>query len=362
MVKKFKSLRPNLGASCLNHDRPKRFLAGDKICAVAALCAFLPGLASLPAAAAVPSVPLETQLKALRDYDILLGSLALRLTTANAALCTELMPGTGAVLHASNQYPATIAGPVKAVFGFSGPLAIEGVAPDSPAARAGLIANDTLLGVGVGAGSLTPLAPDGDGKPDTLVRDAFEDQLVLLPTQARQLWRVRRSGTELTISLAPIPACRARFEIVAGNSLTARNDGRLIQLSARYFARYGADELAVVVAHELAHTVLAHRRRLAAAGVSKGLLAEFGRSGRLNRQVEREADRLSVHLLRNAGYDPGLAPLFWDRFGTALGGGGAHDSPRKRAQLMRAEIAAIPVGAPVPYLPPLLALRDQPLK
>jgi predicted Zn-dependent protease len=120
--------------------------------------------------------------------------------------------------------------------------------------------------------------------------------------------------------------------------------------------------LAVIVAHELAHSVLAHRRRLAAAGVSKGLLAEFGRNGRLNRQVEREADRLSVHLLRNAGYDPQLAPTFWDKRGRQLGSSGIHDSPKQRARLMRDEIATIPSDAPRPFLPPMLTLRDQPLK
>lgn len=351
-MKKFKSLCPNLGATCLNHDGLSRglfqFLGAGLL------------LLALPSAglAAQPPVPVESQLKALRNYDNLLAALAFRLTTTNAALCNQTMPATGALLHSRNQYPASLDAPVMALFGFPSALAVEGVVAGSPAAAAGLTANDGVLGVG----AVVPPTADGDGKPDTLVRDAFEDQLVMLPPDAPQIWRLWRNGAEQTVTLAPIPACRARFEIVPGNSLDARNDGRLIQLSARYFASFSPDELAVLVAHELAHTVLAHRRRLAAAGVSKGLLAEFGRSGRLNRQVEREADRLSVHLLRNAGYDPALAPMFWERHGKAIGSGGIHDSPKKRAQLLRWEIAAIPVGARLPYLPPMLVLRDQPLK
>lgn len=351
-MNKFKSLCPNLGASCVNRDGLSRRVAISV--AIGLLIATTP----VPAFAAPPPVPLETQLKALRDYDILLGTLALRLATANAALCDQTMPATGVILHARSQYPPAIDGPVNAVFGFASPLAIEGVVIDSPAARAGLLANDGLLAVGL----LVPLALDSDGKPDPQMRYAFEDQLVLLPPAAAQVWRVRRGVAELTITVAPIPACRTRFEIIPGGSLTARNDGRLIQLSSRYFSSFSADELAVVVAHELAHSVLAHRRRLAAAGVSKGLLAEFGRSGRLNRAVEREADRLSVYLLHNAGYDPQLAPRFWDQHGKQLGSGGVHDSPKRRAQLLRAEIAAIPAAAPLPYLPPMLALRDQPFK
>lgn len=327
--------------------------------------AVLAGLLLLPAgwaAASESSDPLSSALLHLRDQDSLLAGIVGRLSTANAALCDRQMPTTGTVLHAYNQYSPALAPSVKALFGFAAPLSIELVLPGSAADVAGLRANDGVLSVA----GIAPLSEDGDGKPDTKVRDGFENRLIELPPNAPQVWHVLRGGRDLELVVTPQPACRVRFEIVPGNSLTARNDGVLVQLSARYFERLRADELAVVVAHELAHGVLAHRRRLVAAGVSKGLLAEFGRNGRLNRAVEREADRLSVHLLRNAGYDPASAPRFWDEHGGELGGGllrsRVYDSPRDRAALMRLEIAAIPVSAPVPYLPPLLAARDQPLK
>ncbi len=362
LVKKFKTPIANDGATCVNRDGPR--VTGLSALRGRVTALVLAGLlAATPLEAALAATPsIEAQLLALQAHDSKLGQIALRLTVANAALCEQHMPGTGAVLHAREQYPASIGAAVEAQFGFATPLAIEAIVPASPAARAGLLPGDGVLAVG----QLAPPAPDGDGKPDTLVRDGFEDRLVELDPAAPMVWRVQRGGTEHFLTVIPDRACRARFEIVPGNSLTARNDGRIIQLSSRYFANYNSDELAVIVAHELAHSVLAHRRRLVAAGVSKGLLAEFGRSGRLNRLVEREADRLSVHLLRNAGYDPGLAPQFWDKRGKELAGGllrgRTHDSPAARAQLMRAEIAAIPANATLPYLPPLLAQRDQPLK
>jgi hypothetical protein len=362
MVKNFKTLQPNLGALCLNHDGPRRFPVAGRILA-AALFLSLWSLSPKSAGAAEPApASIAVQLRSLRDYDAQLGNLAFRLTTANAQLCDQLMPATGALLHARSQYPVALEQPVLELFGFPSPLAIEAVVAASPAERAGLAANDGVLAVG----ALIPAAPESDGKPDTLLRDSFENQLVDLAPALPQVWRILRGHSEQVLAVTPQPACRARFEIVAGATLTARNDGLLIQLSARYFERYNPDELAVVVAHELAHTVLAHRRRLVAAGVSKGLLAEFGRNGRLHRQIEREADRLSIHLLRNAGYDPAIAPKFWDVRGKELGGGlfrsRTHDSSKARARLLREEIAAIPAGAPLPYLPPLLALRDQSLK
>lgn len=314
------------------------------------------------AAAAESAVPLDSALLRLRDQDAVLAGIVGRLSTANATLCDRQMPASGTVLHALNQYSPALQPSVKALFGFEAPLAVELVLPGSAAEAAGLRANDGVLSVA----GIAPSPEDGDGKPDTRVRDQFENRLVELAPAAPQTWRILRGGREREFVVTPQSACRVRFEIVPGNSLTARNDGLLVQLSARYFERLSPDEVAVVVAHELAHGVLAHRQRLIAAGVSKGLLAEFGRNGRLNRAAEREADRLSVHLLRNAGYDPASALRFWDMHGGELGGGllrsRAYDSPRDRATLMRAEIATIPANAPMPFLPPLLAARSQPLK
>src|SRR3546814_9337771 len=77
--------------------------------------------------------------------------------------------------------------------------------------------------------------------------------------------------------------------------------------------------LAAAVAHELAHNILRHRERLDAADVDRGLFKGFGRSARLFRQTEVEADRLSVWLMRGAGYDPQAAVRLWGRFGTRGG-------------------------------------------
>lgn len=304
----------------------------------------------------------DSALKHLQSQDAALAAQAFRLVTANAALCRELMPGTGVVVHARNQYPDSIAPHVATVFGFAAPLAIAAVVAESPAARAGLLAGDSVLAVA----GIEPPPEDGDGRPDTKVRDAFENRLTALPAAAAMPWHVLRSGSALTLAVVPQPACRVRFELVPGDRLTARNNGELIQLSAGYVDLLDSGSFAAVLAHELAHSVLLHRQRLVAAGVSKGLLAEFGRSGRLNRQIERDADLLSVHLLRNAGYDPAVAVGLWERHGNRIAGGllrsRTHDSPGERVRRLQAEIVAIPANAPIPYLPAILLTRDQPLQ
>jgi hypothetical protein len=160
------------------------------------------------------------------------------------------------------------------------------------------------------------------------------------------------------------PGCRALVEIVTGEGLMGRSDGRVIQISYNLAAMLDDDGLAVTFAHELAHVVLEHRRRLETAGIDKGLLGEFGRNQQANRQVEVEADRLSAHLLANAGYDPAIAPAFWNSVTGRRAGGGlmrsfVYPSATARGDLIAREIALyLPLGRGPSWPGHLLALRD----
>lgn len=300
----------------------------------------------------------------LRRQDQVLASIAQRLTIANAPLCDEQMPASGLVLHTIDQYPSALANDVKAVFGFPSPVAAEIVLPASPAEVAGVKVGDGIEAID---GITLSAATVNMSVPNTQRRDAIERQILRLPPLAPMRVTVKRSDMLQTLVIHPVAACRARFEVIPDSSWTARSDGELIQVSARFVDRLSKAELAVVVSHELAHTVLRHRRRLHAADVDKGLLSEFGRNGRLNRRAEDEADQLSVYLLHNAGFDPKSAPAFWRKHGDMLGGWlfrrRTHASPAARARAMEAEITKIPGDSPITtYTPPLLSTRNQPFE
>jgi len=268
----------------------------------------------------------------LGRQDLRLATVAERMLGANDAVCRQHMPLTGMILHSRDQYSAVTAGDAFA----NGRVAVEAVVPDAAAARAGITAGDGLAAIGT-------------VRTDTMVRDGeapLRDTAfaALAGSTGPLALMLVRGGEERAVSIAAPPGCRALVEIRSSDSLNARSDGRVIQVNYGLAAQATDDELAVIFAHELGHLVLEHRRRLTEAGVKKGFFGEFGRNRRLNRQVEEEADRMSVHLLANAGYDPAIAPAFWrSKLGKRAGGGlfrsGTYPSPSARAQLVEQEIA-----------------------
>lgn len=284
--------------------------------------------------------------------DARLAEIAERLLAGNRQFCRLEMPLTGMVLHSRDQYSPRIAGDAFT----NGSVAVAAVVPDSPAAEAGIQSGDGLAAV---AGNPTAqVAPAAE----TPLRDTVLAALASQAGNPSLELELVRGGRRFEAVLAAPTGCQALVEIKAANSLEARSDGRVIQVDYGLAAAASDLELAAVFAHELAHLVLEHRRRLEAAGVEKGFFGEFGKNQRLNRQVEVEADRMAVHLLANAGYDPAIAPAFWrTRLGRRAGGGllrsRTYPSPEARASLVEREIADYLGGGAGPSHPGHLLSR-----
>ena len=287
----------------------------------------------------------------LASQDQRVAIMAERLMEANAALCRQRMPGTGLVIETRDQYPADPGDEFA-----NGPVAIAHVVPGS--AAAGLVEPGDAL-VAIGPVSTASLRAQGKAPQ----RDAVFAALADSPPDAPLTLTLVRGGAQRVVTLRPVPECRALVEVRSSKGDNARSDGRVIQVDYGLAAEANEDQLAVVFAHELGHLVLEHRRRLKEAGVSKGFFGELGRNGRLNRQVEEEADLISVHLLANAGYDPAIAPAFWrSPLGRRLSGLSlVYHTASGRAERLDREIAEHPPGQGGPHSADyLLARRDTP--
>lgn len=311
-------------------------------------------LVSLAVSASAASLgPSQSDLDALLASDSRLASVSTRLLARNEQLCRQHMPLTGIELQSSDQYPD----PASTGLFRHAPISAALVAPGSPAAHAGIQAGDGIEAIGGQA--LRSLVRNG-GTP---IRDAaFE--ILSIQTPAAAALDVSSANGRRSVVLASPQGCRVLVEIRVTAKTGARSNGQVIQVDSGLAELVDDDGLAVIVAHELAHTVLEHRRRLEALGVSKGFFGEFGRNQRLNRQMEVEADRLSVHLLANAGWSPSLAPQFWrspvgKRIGGTLLHSAVYPSAEGRARLLEQEVADYLGGNGPSWPGHLLSRRDE---
>jgi len=306
------------------------------------------------------AAPAQTSVfETLRGLDVRVATAAERLTVANAALCRRVQPGFGLVLHAIDQYPPTIRAQVRGAFGFAVPVAVELVVPGGPAAQAGIRADDGLVAI-AGVQVAAEAAPDAlAASADT--RDRIAARLAALPV-APVVLTIVRGGVPQAVRVSPRPACASQVEVATDRGSNAGADGETIQVGAGLVERVDEVGLALVLAHELAHNILEHRRRLATAGVRGGIVGEFGRNRRLTRIAEDQADRLSAVLLYNAGYDVAAAAGFWRTQGAALDGGvfrsRTHSGAASRARILEAEQALLAAQPARPVRPDWIDGRD----
>ena len=84
-------------------------------------------------------------LKGLQSLDQRMNAVGFRLVSANEPFCKTKTYLAGLSLHDIEQYGDKDA--ARAAFGFSGEVAINAIAPESPASRAGLSAGDILSAI-----------------------------------------------------------------------------------------------------------------------------------------------------------------------------------------------------------------------
>ena len=295
----------------------------------------------MPATAASNSV---TRFEHLRQQDLRVANVAYRLAASSRKLCQDaLKPQLGFVLHILESHVPTSH---KAVASSHGPGRYTGViAVDegSPAAKAGLVAGDRLISVNSKDLAAGDSASAGgsiwaqDQRAKTLVLDEITKGEVTLHVSNAGGVRDVRFGADL--------GCPSDVKLVSSKEVNAWADGSRVVVTDAIIAQCGTDdELALVIAHGLAHNILRHRQRLALAGVPDNRLLPISAAGSARiRETEEEADRFAVGMARAAGYDLGRAASFLKRLLAANGLSGraaaTHPASDRRLALLSAAIA-----------------------
>jgi beta-barrel assembly-enhancing protease len=284
----------------------------------------------------------------LAAQDARVANVGYRLAQANARFCSP-KPGfnPGWVVNDINLYPDPET--AKAAFGLIRPVAISAIVAGGPADMAGLKTGDGIVAInGRDMATLTPNSSPATARLEAFRKLLSDSWVAKNPAKLT----IDRKGTVLDLSFQPGPVCPSYFWVETRDRVDAGADGEGVRLTTgllRFISN--DDELAYVAAHELAHNLLGHRARLN--GLKRG-------KTKATYATEVEADRLSVWLMANAGYDGAAALRFAERFGRKYGGGlfaaGTHPRWKDRVASMRAELVAMEATMPVGGLrtPPLL--------
>lgn len=278
-------------------------------------------------ALAAPKAETVAAYKAISALDARVATAGYRLATANAPYCTDKAGfNPGWVLHDIAQYPDVEA--AKAAFGFAQPVEVAFVVPGGEADNQGIQSGDGLLRIG-----------NRDVASFSSISGPSSQRLDAIRQFLGQLWgpnnlaliRVQRSGATREIMVQLYPVCASHFWVDASSKRDAGADGEQVRITTGLI-EYTPDEaqLAAIAAHEMAHNLLGHPAQLRASKKAKRNLVS---------STEIEADRLSVWLLLNAGYDPRAAVQFWQRCGPASCLGALrYPAWKKRIEAIQTEI------------------------
>jgi hypothetical protein len=302
-------------------------------------------------ASAAPKANQIASYRALLAQDLRVATVGYRLASANAPFCKMTVHSPGWVLHSYRQYPDRDL--AQAAFPFPTPLAIAAIVPGGPADKAGLKAGYGLSNYpppgGIWWGGELKVHKPSYELVDTVNRQIGEllatGKPLMLPFQASA------DGPEKSFTIDAPAICASEYWVDARAKKDAGADGEKVRITSGlidYVAN--DDELAAIMAHELAHNLLNHRAQLE--GLKKNKTSAI-------RATEVDADQLSIWLIANASYDPRAAIRFWQRYGPTKVQGifaaKTHLPWRQRIMTLEAEIGAMD------DVPPKNGLRAPPL-
>ena len=262
-----------------------------------------------------------------REDDANVAQIALRLATAGRARCATLEPNSGLVLQHLSQFELADRAGVLATLPLDRGPGVIAVVAGGPAAKADVRPGDVLLGIDGQA--LPPEA--GLSIPFEATRARARADAVLDRLTSAQSLTVLRNGQPKVLQITPVPACASRVHLARSNQRNAFADGQHVFLTTGAIKLlHDDDELAFLLAHEMAHNILGHAAQMRSGSVA----------GRKElRRLESDADRLAGDLMIDAGFDPVKGAVALKRLGgmdLGLVLFAKHDSPATRIAAMRA--------------------------
>jgi hypothetical protein len=242
---------------------------------------------SEPALRAESIVQENTALATQAAYSARLLMIGRKILRENTELCPKTRRDMGVMIHTEENYPQELRIAARRELGATITPSVFLVAPDSPAARAGIKPGDVFL-------------IDGNPAGPNHLKDALDPQTVTLT--------IRRDARDMTVTLEPETICRSRLRLRPSSAINAFANGRNITVTTGMMDfTESDDELALILGHELAHNTMGHIRKVV------GNLILSGFATRYTRPFELESDYVGLYYMVRAGFNPDGVEAFWRR-------------------------------------------------
>ncbi|HCY64790.1 MAG TPA: peptidase M48 [Oxalobacteraceae bacterium] len=298
--------------------------------------------------------PQQQALRAMAAAQNRIDRVAAPLLVNNAALCkAHARKLLGFSAKNKYSYSPDLADVVQQTFGYGERLQVASVLAGSGAERVGVLRGDILI-----AAEDKEIPPGEDAERQAAA--------VLAPlVRGRSLIKLTVERKDIRTSLVVPLTQSCGFSIDLGNAdhVNAYADGRRIVITRGLldFAR-SDQELAYVIAREMAHNILGHTAKQRMSATMGGIIDNLirftpdldtmtGRSGitPYPAELDAEADRLGLYLAARAGYDIHNAAAFWrglaERYPVSVANGYTAIHPSSETRLAAIEKTATEIRA-----------------
>jgi hypothetical protein len=277
-----------------------------------------PPVAPKPVMVAPP--PQQAELKALIGLQDRLYDVAAPLLVNNAVLCRNNARNLlGFTAKTKYSYTAEFI-EAATTLGLTDQLQVAGVLTGSGAAKVGLQRGDLLVAI---QDKPVPVGADAERQTALLLGPLVNGHNSIKVT-------IARNGGNQTLNVPLTRACAFGIELGNTDNVISYADGRRVLISSGMMKfTQNDDELAFVIAKEMAHNTLTHparqRNTATMTGVIDNLIRLRPDTTALNgmagvkpypQQLDAAADKLSLYMVARAGYKVDDAAAFWERLAT----------------------------------------------
>lgn len=295
--------------------------------------------AALSIASLIASAPAKAAPVSIRTFaaeQVRLATIAYRISAANAEFCRPAAL-TGLVAHDLTQYDRSLRPAVSRAFSITTGIGVLGVVPRSAAADAGLQVDDEIISVG----AVSVEDASAFQRPAKSYQRHTDFAALLAATRPAGAVEitVRRHGRLQTLKLSAQAGCGGDVALANSSQLNAWSDGtHVVVTTAMTKLARSDDEIAFVIAHEMAHNILGHAK---VAGQRRGIFGGITQA----RRDETDADSFAVNLMSRGGYQPQGGIAFLRTVGRRMWWALSLDHPTfdRRIRTVSNAIAAMPV-------------------